>query len=151
LPTSVDHPKRTSVLAIIAVIGLFASCGGSSSTSPTPSVSFSSTDLIVGTGAIAAVGNAVTVNYTGWLYDSSKPDNKGTQFDTSIGRAPFAFQLGAGQVIKGWDQGVVGMRVGGMRRLVIPPDLAYGSAGAGGGAIPPNAALVFDINLLAVQ
>lgn len=89
------------------------------------------------------------MNYSGWLYDPSQAESKGQRFDTSIGRAPFAFQLGAGRVIRGWDQGLVGMRVGGQRRLVIPPDLGYGSQG--NGPIPPNATLVFDVELLDVQ
>jgi FKBP-type peptidyl-prolyl cis-trans isomerase FkpA len=89
----------------------------------------------------------VTVSYTGWLYDASRPDSKGTQFDTN---ASFPFRLGTGAVIRGWNVGVVGMRVGGQRRLVIPPDLAYGSAGRPP-VIPPNATLVFDIALLNVQ
>ena len=97
----------------------------------------------------AVNGKTLAVNYTGWLYDATRADQKGTQFDTSIGRGPYAFVLGAGQVIKGWDQGVPGMKVGGQRRLVIPPDLAYGASGRG--QIPPNATLVFDIQLLAVQ
>ena len=84
--------------------------------------------------------------YTGWLYDTSKTDGKGTQFDTSTS---FAFTIGANAVIKGWDQGVAGMRVGGMRRLIIPPELAYGSVA--NGPIPANATLVFDITLNAVQ
>ena len=91
-------------------------------------------------------GTRATVNYTGWLYDTSKPDGKGKQFDSS---ASFAFVVGAGQVIRGWDQGVPGMRAGGQRRLIIPPELAYGSTGAGS-AVPPNATLVFDIGLLSV-
>jgi FKBP-type peptidyl-prolyl cis-trans isomerase len=147
---------RTRLLQItlgsIAIITIAAGCGGSSS-SPTPSgsnVSFSQTDLKVGTGADAVAGKFITVNYTGWLYDSSRADNKGTQFDTSIGKAPYGFALGTGQVIRGWDQGVPGMKVGGQRRLVIPPSLGYGSTG-NGNVIPPNAALVFDIELLAVQ
>ena len=111
---------------------------------------YSQTDLRVGTGADATSGKRLTVNYTGWLYSAGAADNKGAQFDSSIGRAPFAFTLGAGQVIRGWDQGVAGMKVGGQRRLVLPPDLAYGAAGAGG-AIPPNATLIFDIELLGVQ
>jgi len=89
----------------------------------------------------------VTVAYTGWLHDSSRPDAKGTQFDSSLS---FSFRLGSGQVIRGWDQGVVGMRVGGQRRLVIPPELAYGNTSPGAG-IPPNATLVFDITLNNVQ
>jgi FKBP-type peptidyl-prolyl cis-trans isomerase len=137
------------VLAL-AVLPLVAGCGSSSPTTPSTSVgTFTQTDLVVGTGADATVGKLVTVNYTGWLYDTSKTDGKGTQFDSSIGKQPFPFTLGAGQVIKGWDQGVVGMKIGGSRRLIIPPDLAYGASGSG--PIPPNATLVFDISLLSVQ
>ncbi|HEY2907084.1 MAG TPA: FKBP-type peptidyl-prolyl cis-trans isomerase [Vicinamibacterales bacterium] len=132
---------------------MFVVCGacGSSDTAPTVNVPFSSVDLKVGTGATAAAGQTLTVNYTGWLYDASKTDNKGTQFDSSLsaGRTPFQFVLGAGQVIKGWDQGLVGMKIGGSRRLIIPPDLGYGSSGSG--PIPPNATLVFDIDLLSAQ
>jgi len=108
------------------------------------------TDLTTGTGAEAAAGQRVTVHYTGWLQDASGTDGKGKQFDSSVGHEPFEFPLGAGQVIPGWDQGVVGMKVGGHRRLVIPAGLAYGSAGAGG-VIPPNATLVFDVELLGVR
>ena len=132
---------------------LVAGCGGGSSspTSPSqPSASFSQTDLTVGTGTEATTGRRATVNYTGWLYDPAQPESKGRQFDTSAGRGPFAFTLGAGQVIRGWDQGVVGMKVGGQRRLILPPELGYGSAGSGN-VIPPNATLVFDIELLSVQ
>lgn len=136
----------------IPILALFmvAACGGNETTGPTTtttSAPYSQTDLVVGTGVAAAAGNLVTVAYTGWLHDSSKPDAKGSQFDSN---SSFAFRLGAGAVIRGWDLGVVGMRVGGQRRLVIPPDLAYGSAGAGS-AIPPNATLVFDITLNGVQ
>jgi FKBP-type peptidyl-prolyl cis-trans isomerase FkpA len=107
------------------------------------------TDLVVGTGTAATAGRVVSVRYTGWLYDPTRPDNKGSQFDTSgTGTLP-PFVLGAGSVIRGWDQGLVGMRVGGQRRLVIPPELGYGSQG--NGPIPPNASLVFDVELVAVQ
>ena len=106
------------------------------------------TDLTVGTGAEATVGSSVTVIYEGWLYDAGQPDNKGYLFDTSPVQG-FTFVLGLGQVISGWDQGVSGMRVGGERRLIIPPDMAYGSTGAGR-LIPPNATLVFDIILVSV-
>ena len=109
----------------------------------------SQTDLIAGAGAVAASGNSITVNYTGWLYDPAKPENKGQQFDTSSGRDPFTFTLGAGQVIAGWDQGLINMRVGGTRRLVIPPSLAYGSSR--NGPIPPNSSLVFDVQLVSIQ
>ena len=136
---------------VILIALVFAGACGSSSTSPSTSVNvaFSATDLTVGTGATATSGRLVTMNYTGWLYDASKTDNKGTQFDTSTGRGAFAFVLGVGQVIAGWDQGVPGMKVGGKRRLIIPPSLGYGSAGTG--PIPGNATLVFDVELVSVQ
>ena len=108
-------------------------------------------DLKQGTGAEAQTGHVVIVHYTGWLYDPDAPDGHGRKFDSSVDRgAPFGFFLGEGKVIKGWDQGVVGMKVGGKRTLIIPPDLAYGERGAGG-VIPPNATLVFDVELLQVQ
>jgi FKBP-type peptidyl-prolyl cis-trans isomerase FkpA len=91
----------------------------------------------------------VSVTYTGWLYDTAQTDGKGRQFDSNAGGTPFSFTLGTGFVIRGWDQGVVGMRVGGLRRLIIPPDLAYGSSGQG--TIPGNATLIFDVELLSVQ
>jgi FKBP-type peptidyl-prolyl cis-trans isomerase FkpA len=96
-------------------------------------------------------GKGLSVNYTGWLYDPSRPDQKGRMFDTSQGRGPFNFVLGAGQVIPGWDQGFDGMKIGGRRRLIIPPNLAYGRDGAGGGIIPPDATLIFEMELLDVQ
>ena len=108
------------------------------------------TDTVVGTGVTATAGQTVTVNYTGWLYSGSAANFRGTQFDTSVGKASFSFKLGAGQVIPGFDQGVAGMKVGGTRTLVIPASLAYGSAGVAG-LIPSNAALVFSIDLLAVN
>ena len=129
-----------------------AACGGgddSPPAAPSVNVPFSQTDIRVGTGAEATSGRRVTVNYTGWLYSTSAAENKGQQFDSSVGRTPFEFTLGSGQVIRGWDQGVVGMRVGGQRRLIIPPSLGYGSMGSG--PIPPNATLVFDIELLNVS
>ena len=108
-------------------------------------------DVKQGTGAEAVPGKAVVVHYTGWLYDTSKPDSHGAKFDSSRDRsAPFDFVLGAGRVIKGWDEGVAGMKVGGQRTLVIPPEMAYGARGAGG-VIPPNATLIFDVELLQVK
>ena len=109
------------------------------------------TDGKVGSGAEAKKGASVSVHYTGWLYDASKPDRHGKKFDSSRDRSdPFQFKLGAGQVIQGWDQGVAGMKVGGQRTLVIPSQLGYGQRGAGG-IIPPNATLVFDVELLDVR
>jgi len=108
-------------------------------------------DVVVGGGAEAKSGQTVTVHYTGWLYDPKAADTHGKKFDSSKDHGePFEFKLGAGRVIRGWDQGVAGMKVGGTRTLVIPADLGYGSRGAGG-AIPPNATLVFDVELLAVR
>ncbi|WP_435627819.1 FKBP-type peptidyl-prolyl cis-trans isomerase [Candidatus Ferrigenium straubiae] len=109
------------------------------------------TDTKLGEGAEATAGKLVLVHYTGWLYDEAAPGHKGRKFDSSHDRAePFDFPLGAGHVIKGWDQGVEGMKVGGQRTLVIPANLGYGARGAGG-VIPPNATLVFDVELLAVR
>ena len=102
-------------------------------------------DTKVGTGVTATAGHKVVVHYTGWL-------TNGKKFDSSVDRKePFSFQLGGGQVIKGWDEGVAGMKVGGKRRLEIPPELAYGNRGVGGGLIPPNSTLLFDVELLDVK
>ncbi len=110
---------------------------------PTPS-GLQYIEVARGSGAEARAGQQVTVHYTGWL-------TNGTEFDGSRGRnQPFAFALGRGQVIRGWDEGVQGMRVGGQRRLIIPPELGYGARGAGG-VIPPNATLIFDVELLDVR
>ena len=145
------------LVGFLFLVGSVA-CGGSpNNPSPTdPSqnlnVPYSQTDLVVGTGRVAANGNNVTVNYTGWLYNPSAAENKGTQFDSSLslGRTPLSFRLGTGQnnLIAGWNQGVVGMAVGGRRRLVLPPSLAYGNGG--NGPIPPNATIIFDIEMLSV-
>jgi FKBP-type peptidyl-prolyl cis-trans isomerase len=110
------------------------------------------TDEAVGTGAPIAAGQVAVVHYTGWLYVPAAPEQKGEKFDSSRDRGdPFRFTIGAGQVIKGWDDGVAGMQVGGRRRLVIPAELGYGERGAGGGVIPPNATLLFDVELLAIE
>jgi FKBP-type peptidyl-prolyl cis-trans isomerase FkpA len=110
-------------------------------------------DRKVGDGKEAAVGKAAMVHYTGWLYDEKAPDNKGKQFDSSAKREglPFGFVVGVGRVIKGWDQGVVGMKVGGSRTLIIPASLAYGDKDVGNGLIPANSKLVFDIELVEVK
>ena len=141
--------RRYRVFIPIAVLVLFTACGGNTETSNV-------TELIrqddrVGTGAEAQSGRVVVVHYTGWLYDASRPDRKGAQFDSSRDRnEPFSFNLGAGEVIRGWDEGVAGMKVGGRRTLTIPPDMGYGARGAGG-VIPPNATLLFDVELLDVK
>ena len=108
-------------------------------------------DTKQGTGAEAVTGKPVVVHYTGWLYDPAQPEGKGKKFDSSLDRRePFSFPLGGGRVIRGWDEGVAGMKVGGKRTLIIPADLGYGARGAGG-VIPPNATLVFDVELLEVR
>lgn len=143
--------RQIGLLSLLALLTAAASaCGSGSPASPSVvDVPYSQTDLTTGAGAQAVTGRRLTVNYTGWLYDASKGDHKGQQFETTVGRAPFSFVLGVGQVIKGWDQGFAGMRVGGTRRLVIPPSLGYGSTGTG--PIPGNATLIFDVELLDVQ
>lgn len=135
---------------LLAIVVSMAGCGDSNNGTPTApppaDVPFTTTDLRVGTGAEAVSGQPLTVTYTGWLYDANAAENKGQQFDAAQN---FQFTLGVGQVIAGWDQGFAGMREGGLRRLVIPPEQAYGSQGAGG-VIPPNATLVFDVELVSV-
>jgi FKBP-type peptidyl-prolyl cis-trans isomerase FkpA len=133
-------------LLIFALLIPVVACSSDSPSAPTTSSApYSQTDLVIGTGVAAVSTSTVTVAYAGWLYDSSKTDGKGTQFDSSSNAT---FPLGS--VIRGWQQGVAGMKVGGQRRLIIPPDLAYGAAGRSP-SIPPNATLVFDIGLIAVQ
>jgi FKBP-type peptidyl-prolyl cis-trans isomerase FkpA len=136
------------------LLGLMAACGGGAPTAAVPPsgvTAMQSAQLKPGTGDAITPGKIAVVQYTGWLYEAAAPDNKGKQFDSSrTGGAPFRFPLGAGQVIKGWDQGVAGMQVGESRRLIIPPDLAYGDNGAGG-VIPPGATLVFDIDLIGIE
>jgi FKBP-type peptidyl-prolyl cis-trans isomerase FkpA len=137
---------RIRLLSLCTIAALAAACGSSPS-SPAPlDVPYSQTDLQLGTGATAVVGSQVNVNYSLWLYSTTAADHKGSLIQA--GTAPFV--IGTGQVIRGWVQGVPGMRVGGVRRLILPPDLAYGSAGHEPD-IPPNATLVFDIELLAVD
>jgi len=147
LRTMLAVPVRTAMLVAIAVAA--AGCGGGSdspsSTPAPPFAPYSQMDIREGTGTTATAGRTITVSYTGWLYDPTKPESKGAQFDSSMN---FSFQLGVGRVIAGWDQGVAGMKVGGQRRLVIPPNLGYGSQMIG--SIPPNSTLVFDVTLLNV-
>lgn len=109
-------------------------------------------DLVKGTGEGISQGQTAVVHYTCWLYDASAPELKGRKFDSSRDSGqPFRFTLGQGGVIRGWEEGVQGMQVGGQRRLLIPSELGYGERGTPGGPIPPNAALVFDIELLAIE
>ncbi len=131
----------------VAAAAFMAGCSSSPTTPST--AAYSQTDVKVGTGDEATATSTVVVNYTGWFYDASMADKKGLQFDTSYGGDPFTVQLGVGGIIEGWDKGVPGMRVGGQRRLVVPPSLAYGPARYA--VIPPNATLVFDIELLEVR
>ena len=110
------------------------------------------TDLVNGIGDEVLPGMIAIVHYTGWLYDPSKPDQRGKQFDSSRERnQPLSVPVGSGRVIKGWEQGLPGMRVGGQRRLVIPPSLGYGGRDMGNGLIPPNSTLLFEVELLAVE
>ena len=146
---------RRSAIALCAMVfvagcsGGAVSCGGGSGQSDVATLQ--TTDRKVGSGVEAAPNRTVLVHYTGWLYDAAKSDHKGRKFDSSVDRGePFSFRLGAGEVIRGWDQGVAGMKVGGARTLVIPPALGYGARGAGG-EIPPNATLLFDVELLDVR
>jgi FKBP-type peptidyl-prolyl cis-trans isomerase FkpA len=138
---------------VLAAVLLVVSCGGGhedDALSKTTLTKLETTDLKVGTGAEARQGRRVSVHYTGWLYHPTKPEHKGRQFDSSRDRGqPYDLTLGQGEVIPGWDQGLLGMKVGGARRLVIPPALAYGSSGQG--EIPPSATLVFDVELMGVQ
>lgn len=155
--------RRSALLlassALIASLGLTA-CGGGGGSAGTPVNSdpngwnavttLKTADAAIGTGATADAGKPVTVTYTGWLYDVRNADTKGTKFDSNVGGTPLPFVIGANGVIAGFEQGTQGMKVGGKRTVTIPANLGYGSAGAGT-AIPPNAALVFDIELLAVD
>jgi FKBP-type peptidyl-prolyl cis-trans isomerase FkpA len=155
----VMHRQFSTIASKVFAVSLILSLGLglSACNRPTEAVdsansvaAMQSTDLVVGTGVVAESGKRVTVHYTGWLYDAKAPGQRGEQFDSSVTRGkPFSFELGDGQVIKGWDQGVVGMKIGGYRNLIIPSDLAYGRSGRG--PIPPAATLVFDIQLIAVN
>jgi len=146
-------------LAVLAPVVAAAAFAQSPAPSFTPGVSkmdatvstLKKIDTKQGAGTEAVKGRPVVVHYTGWLYDPAKPEGKGAKFDSSLDRRePFAFALGQGQVIRGWDEGVAGMKVGGKRTLIIPADMGYGARGAGG-VIPPNATLVFDVELLEVR
>lgn len=149
--------KRITLLplALLLAAGIFSTAACSEKAAPKMET-VSMTELIKndikqGDGALATAGHNVTVHYTGWLYDEGAPDHHGKKFDSSRDRnEPFVFPLGGGRVIKGWDQGVEGMKIGGQRTLIIPASMGYGARGAGG-VIPPNATLVFDVELLDVK
>jgi FKBP-type peptidyl-prolyl cis-trans isomerase FkpA len=134
-------------MVAVALLGGVVACNDSP-TGPSTTAPYREVELRIGSGAEAVAGNVVTVNYTGWLYDPSQPDLKGLQFDTSVGLTPLVFQLGVGGVIAGFDRGVTGMRVGGARRVVIPPSLGYGATR--NNSIPPYSSLVFDIELVEI-
>ena len=138
---------RFAILAVAMILPVYPAFSANA-----PAITkLTKTDTKVGTGAVAVSGKSISVHYTGWLYDATKADHKGAKFDSSVDHGEaFTFPLGDGQVITGWDKGIVGMKVGGKRTLIIPPDMAYGEHGAGG-VIPPNATLVFDVELLKVQ
>jgi FKBP-type peptidyl-prolyl cis-trans isomerase len=148
--TSTFRRRTVRFASVALVIVASAGCdfGHATPTSPDQSsVAFSTTDLTIGTGTVAAAGNTANVTYGIWLYSVTAQDHKGTQLQGGT----FSFVVGANQVIKGFDQAVAGMAVGGTRRAIVPPSLAYGSSGDSSGAIPPNAAIVFDIQLNGVQ
>jgi FKBP-type peptidyl-prolyl cis-trans isomerase FkpA len=140
------------LVAALAVAVLAADAYGQTMPPAAPEPAVLVTDLVAGVGDEALPGMIVIVHYTGWLHDPAAADLRGRKFDSSRDRGqPLSFPLGAGRVIRGWEQGLPGMKVGGTRRLVIPPSLAYGARGAGNGVIPPNATLVFEVELLAVE
>jgi FKBP-type peptidyl-prolyl cis-trans isomerase FkpA len=143
---------KPAFLCFLMATAALSACKGNNDTPTAPSanVPYSQTDLSVGTGAEAMLGRNITAHYTGWLYDASAANNKGRQFTTTAGTPPQTFTLASGSLIGGWVQGIPGMRVGGIRRLVIPPNLAYGSAGRPPD-IPGNATLIFEVELVAVQ
>lgn len=141
----------TRRLTLVLLALLVAACGGAPPYTGGDVAELQRIDLTTGQGAAAATGDEVSVHYTGWLYDQDAPDKRGRRFDSSRDRGePFVFPLGAGRVIRGWDEGVAGMRVGGTRELLIPAWLGYGADGAGR-VIPPGASLVFEVELLEIR
>jgi FKBP-type peptidyl-prolyl cis-trans isomerase len=161
---------KALILVTAFAMGLLVACSpgdkpeAASPTAPTPepaaapaatgtqTMPMQKIEIAPGDGAEIKSGQTALVHYTGWLYDASAMENKGKKFDSSVDRdEPFEFPVGAGMVIKGWDDGVVGMKVGSKRRLVIPSDMGYGARGAAGGLIPPGATLVFDVELVEIR
>jgi FKBP-type peptidyl-prolyl cis-trans isomerase FkpA len=150
---------KLAKIGLLVCIALTAACSGKSDAPPpstpaaaaNPVTSLQMVTLKPGTGAVVGGGQMAVVQYTGWLYEAGAADHKGKEFDSSRnGRQAFKFPVGTGSVIKGWDQGVAGMKIGESRRLVIPPELGYGDSGAGG-VIPPGATLVFDVELVGIE
>ena len=139
--------RKFLTLAVCALLLGAAACADGP-TSPSFSAPFSQVDLRLGTGVEATAGKILSVHYTGWLYDGSKTDLKGLQFDSSAGLPPLKFTLGTGSVIEGFDRGAAGMKVGGIRRIVIPPSLGYGPSR--NNSIPASATLVFEVELVEV-
>ena len=137
-----------AVLALLTLPLVFSGCT-TATTGPTSNVPFSQVDLRIGDGAVALTTSTITAHYTGWIYSPTALDQKGLVFDTSAGKDPITVMLGAAMVIAGWDEGIPGMKVGGVRRLVIPPGSAYGSTRVA--SLPPNATLIFEITLVGVQ
>ncbi len=147
-----DPPEESAAAPATGAAPAADTPGTAPAPTGTETMALQKIELAPGTGAEIKSGQTALVHYTGWLYDAVAPDNKGKKFDSSVDRnEPFEFPVGEGTVIQGWDQGVVGMKVGGKRRLVIPPEMGYGSRGAGGGLIPPGATLVFDVELVEIR
>ena len=152
--------RRSLFLAMLCAAASLSHAAGQDAAAPAAAVVAAEVanplvkiDTVVGAGKEATAGSTIVVNYTGWFYKPLAAKQRGRKFDSSLdgGREPLVFQLGAGKVIKGWDQGVAGMKVGGKRTLIIPSELAYGKRGAGGGSIPADADLIFDVELLEVK
>jgi len=155
--TRKTHMKRLLSYSVLGLALTLTIAGCDRAKNPQPAradatanvVAFQKIDTVAGTGKEAIAGSSAMVHYTGWLFDPTAPSQHGAKFDSSVGGSPFTFKVGGGQVIKGWDEGVQGMKVGGKRTLILPPEMGYGAGGAG--PIPPNANLIFDVELLDVR
>lgn len=141
--------RPLALIALLVFVGALTAACSDSPTSPTGVTALSFTDLRVGSGLEAASGHIVSVHYTLWLYDADRPEQKGLLIESSAGGSPFGFLLGAGQVIEGWDRGLVGVKPGGIRRLVVPSSLGYG--GIRQNQIPPFTPLVFEVEIVSVE
>jgi len=155
-PNPLVRPTRHTLIGVLAAAAIafpaLAQQPAAEPAPPAPEPTVLVTDLVIGIGDEALPGMVIIVHYTGWLFDPAAKDQHGRKFDSSRDRGqPFSFPLGGQRVIRGWEQGIPGMKVGGTRRLVIPPGLAYGTRGAGNGVIPPGATLIFEVELLAVE